>query len=284
MYAKAEGTQRPGSGTQLIRASGPVSAVDLREFWAYRELLFFITWRDIKVRYAQTVIGAGWAILQPVLTMVVFTLVFGRLAGLPSEGVPYALFTFAGLLPWLYFAAGLGNSSNSLVSSASLLSKVYFPRLVIPASAILPPLVDMAFGSLVLAGLMAYYHVVPTWTILFLPAFLAVAVVTALGFGLWLSALNVQYRDIRYVVPLLTQLWLFATPVAYSASLIPASWRLVYSLNPMVGVVEGFRWSILGVGAPPGLLFVASVMVSLLVLISGAFYFRSTERKFVDVV
>ena len=222
------------------------AALDLGELWKFRELLFFLTWRDIKVRYKQTALGAAWAILQPVLTMVVFSIIFGGLAKLPSEGIPYPIFTFTALLPWQLFAFALTQSSNSLVGDQRLISKIYFPRLVVPFSSVLAGVVDFGIAFLVLVGMMVFYGIGLTLSVLWLPVFLLLALASALAIGLWLSALNVKYRDIRYVVPFLTQFWMYATPIAYSSSLIPEKWRWLYSLNPMTGVVEGFRWASLG--------------------------------------
>ena len=256
---------------------------ELSDLWRYRELLFFLTWRDIKVRYKQTVLGAAWAVLQPLLTMVVFSIIFGLLANLPSDGIPYPLFTFTALLPWQLFAFALTNSSNSLVGSQNLISKVYFPRLVIPIASVLPGLVDFVIAFVVLLGMMFYYQIPLTARILVLPVFILLGVLTALAAGFWLSALNVEYRDIRYVVPFLTLFWQYATPVAYSSSLIPEKWRLLYGLNPMAGVVEGFRWALLGKGEIGSLLW-ASVIIVLLLLISGLIYFKRMEDTFADVI
>ncbi len=258
-------------------------ALDLLDVWKYRELLYFLTWRDVKVRYKQTALGAAWAILQPVLTMLVFSIIFGQLAKLPSEGFPYPIFTYTALLPWQLFAFSLANSSNSLVGSQNLVSKVYFPRLVIPIAAVLPGLVDFAISFVVLAGMMAFYHVPLTMRTLALPIFLLLALLTALAVGIWLSALNVEYRDVRYVVPFLTMFWQYATPVAYSSTLIPAKWRLLYGLNPMTGVVEGFRWALLGKGDVGGIIWVSVGIVAVL-LASGLLYFKRMEASFADVI
>ena len=266
-----------------IRPSRGWVPLRLGELWEYRELLYFLTWRDVKVRYKQTVLGAAWALIQPVCTMVVFSLFFGQLAKVPSDGVPYPIFSYAALLPWGYFAQSLGSASNSLVGSANLVTKVYFPRLVVPISGVLSGVIDFAISFLVLIGMMAYYGIAPTAAITLLPAFFLLAMVTALGVGLWLSALNVAYRDVRYVLPFLTQFWLFATPVAYPSSLLAEPWRTVYGLNPMVGVVEGFRWALLGT-SPPGPMLLVSVAVALGLLVSGAAYFRRLERTFADLV
>ncbi|RJP51515.1 MAG: ABC transporter permease [Anaerolineaceae bacterium] len=259
------------------------AALELGDLWRYRELLFLLTWRDIKVRYAQTVLGATWAVLQPLLTMAIFSLIFGQLAKLPSDGIPYPIFTFTALLPWQLFAFSLTNASSSLVSSEKLISKVYFPRLVIPIASVLPGLVDFAISFLVLMGMMIYYQIPLSLRLLSLPFFLVLAVTSALAVGLWLSALNVEYRDIRYVVPFLTLFWQYATPVAYSASLIPDRWRLLYGLNPMTGVVEGFRWALLGSGQVSGLIWVSTAII-ILFFISGLAYFKRMEATFADVI
>jgi lipopolysaccharide transport system permease protein len=268
----------------VIRPSQSWAPLKLGELWEYRDLLFFLAWRDISVRYKQTVLGAAWAIIQPLFTMLLFSLFFGRLGNIPSDGIPYPVFSYAALLPWQYFATALAGSSDSLVGSANLLSKVYFPRLVIPLASILPALVDFAIAFTVLLGLMLFYGIAPTWNVIWLPFFLLLALVTALGVGLWLSALNVQYRDIRYTIPFITQFWLFASPVVYPSSIIPEQWRPLYGINPMAGVIEGFRWALLGTETGPGPLIVVSVVVSLALLVSGAFYFRRMEKSFADVV
>jgi lipopolysaccharide transport system permease protein len=257
--------------------------LNLGDLWRYRELLFFLTWRDIKVRYKQTALGAAWAILQPLLTMIIFSLIFGQLAHLPSEGIPYPIFTFTALLPWQLFAFALTNSSNSLVGNQNLVSKVYFPRLVIPIASVLPGLVDFFISFVVLVAMMIYYQIPLTGRILSLPLFLLLALATALAVGLWLSALNVEYRDVRYVVPFLTLFWQYATPVAYSATLIPEKWRTLYGLNPMTGVVEGFRWALLGSGDIGGLLWV-SIGIVILLLVSGLVYFKHMEDTFADII
>lgn len=257
--------------------------LNLGELWAYRELLFFLAWRDIKVRYKQTVLGAGWAIIQPLFTMLVFSLFFGRLAKMPSDGVPYPLFAFTALVPWTFFAYGLSQAADSLVGGSNLLKKVYFPRLVLPLSSVLSGAVDFFIAFGVLAALMFWYGTVPTTQAIWLPAFLLLALSTALGVGLWLSALNVQFRDIRYTLGFLTQIWLFCTPIAYPSRLLPEPLRTFYGLNPMVGVVEGFRWALLGTPAPGGLVWV-SAAAAVAILISGAFYFRRMERGFADTV
>ena len=260
------------------------TTLGLRELWHYRELLYFLTWRDVKVRYKQTALGAAWAVIQPLFMMLVFTLSFGKLAKVPSDGFPYPIFSFCALLPWQLFAHALTESSNSLVGNQNLITKVYFPRLVVPIAAVLGGLVDFAIAFVILLGMMVYYGIFPGWQILALPAFILFAIVTALAVGLWLSALNVQYRDVRYTITFLIQFWLFATPVAYPSSLIPARWRALYGLNPMAGVVEGFRWSLLGTPDFPGNLIWASVAVVLLLLVGGLFYFRRMEQEFADVI
>jgi lipopolysaccharide transport system permease protein len=267
-----------------IEPSRGWTALRLGDLWDYRELLVFLVWRDIKVRYKQTVLGAGWAIIQPFFTMVVFSLFFGRLAGMPSDGVPYPLFAYAALVPWTFFANGLGQSANSLVSSANLIRKVYFPRLAIPIATVLAEGLDFILAFCVLIGMMLYFGRTPTANAWWLIPLVLLAVTTSLGVGLWLSALNVQFRDIRYVVPFITQFWLFATPIAYPSSLLSEPWRTIYAINPMVGVVEGFRWALLDTNTAPGPMIAASAVTSVLLLFSGAFYFKRMERKFADVV
>jgi lipopolysaccharide transport system permease protein len=283
--ARAGAERRPGHATvTVIEPPDGVPSLGLRELWAYRELLYFITWRDIKVRYKQTALGASWAIIQPLLTMVVFSLFFGRLAKVPSDGVPYPLFSFAALVPWTFFANGLTQSANSVVASQQLVTKVYFPRLAIPIATVLSGAIDFVLAFAVLLAFMAAYRVVPTANALWTLPLLLLAFVASLGVGLWLAALNVQYRDVRYAVPFLTQLWLFATPIAYPSSLLAEPWRTLYGLNPMVGVVEGYRWALLGSGAPPGRMLLASCAAALAVLIGGIIYFRRMERTFADVI
>jgi lipopolysaccharide transport system permease protein len=260
------------------------ASIGLRELWDYRELLYFLTWRDVKVRYKQTALGAAWAIIQPLFMMLVFSLFFGRLAKIPSDGIPYPIFTFCALLPWQLFAHALTESSNSLVANERLITKVYFPRLVVPIAAVLGGLVDFAVAFAILLVMMLYYGIVPTWAIVTLPGFILLAVMTALGVGLWLSALNVKYRDVRYTINFLIQFWLFATPVAYPSSLVPEKWRALYGLNPMAGVVEGFRWALLGKQQAPGAMLWVSVAVVILILIGGLYYFRRMEQEFADVV
>jgi len=268
----------------VIEPSRGWAALRLREVWEYRELLFFLVWRDIKVRYKQTALGATWAVLQPFLTMVVFSIFFGSLAKIPSDGIPYPIFAYTALLPWQLFAHALTESGNSLVGNRQLITKVYFPRLVIPISAVLAGLVDFAIAFGVLLCMMFYYGIVPTAAILTLPLFLVLATATALAVGLWLSALNVEYRDVRYTIPFLTQFWLFATPIAYPSSLVPERWRALYGLNPMAGVVEGFRWALLGKTGAPGSLVIVSFLIVSATLIGGLVYFRRMEKTFADVV
>jgi lipopolysaccharide transport system permease protein len=256
----------------------------LRELWEYRELMYFLTWRDIKIRYKQTALGVAWAVLQPMLTMLVFTIFFGRLAKIPSDGIPYHLFALAGLAPWSFFANGLNQSANSLVTSANMIKKVYFPRLIIPLAAVCSGLIDFVI-AIGLVLIMVVYRGVPlTANLIYLPPFLLLAFVTSLGVGLWLSALNVEYRDVRYVVPFLIQFWMYATPIAYPASLVPYPWRTFYGLNPMVGVVEGFRWVLVGAKTQPGPMVVVSAVAAIVLLVTGALYFRRMEKTFADVV
>lgn len=268
-----------------IKASKGWVSLRLHELWEYRELLYFLTWRDIKVRYKQTFLGVAWAIIQPFFTMVVFSLFFGRLAEVPSDGIPYPIFSYAALLPWTFFANGLAQSSNSIINSANLVKKVYFPRLIVPISGVLSGLPDFVLAFLILVGMMAFYGLFPTLaSIIWLPLFLLLALVTALAVGFWLSALNAQYRDVRYAIPFLTQFWLFATPVAYPASLLDEPWRTLYGINPMVGVVEGFRWALLGAGNPPGPMVLVSSLAAVTLLVTGAFYFRRMEKTMADRV
>jgi lipopolysaccharide transport system permease protein len=258
--------------------------VDLKEIWGYRELLYFLIWRDIKVRYKQTILGAAWAVLQPFLTMVVFSVFFGWLAGMPSGGVPYPLFTYTALLPWQLFAFAMSESGNSLINNQRLINKVYFPRLVVPLAAVLAGLVDFLIAFAVLVGMMLFYGYFPKVNILALPLFVILAILTALAVGLWLSALNVIYRDIRYVIPFLTQFWLFLTPIAYPSSIVPDWLKPLYALNPMVGVVEGFRWALLGSEITLGASFYLSVLVVLAFFIGGVAYFQKMEAYFADVI
>ena len=255
-----------------------------RELWEYRELLFFFVWRDIKVRYKQTVLGAAWAIIQPFFTMVIFSLFFGRLAQVPSDGVPYPIFSYVALVPWSFFATALTQASNSLVTSAQMVKKIYFPRLTLPIATVFAGVVDFVLAFIVLMGMMWYYGVTPTVNVWWLPLFVLLAMVTSLGVSLWLSAMNVQFRDVHYTIPFLTQAWLFVTPIAYPSSLVPEAWRVLYGLNPMAGVVEGFRWALLGTDTAPGPMMIVSVVVSVALFIGGAFYFRRMEQSFADVL
>ena len=274
----------------VIRPTKGWTSLRLDEVWEFRELLFFFTWRDVKVRYKQTLLGAAWAVLQPVLTMVIFSVFFGGLARVGSDGLPYPLFSYAGILPWTFFSFGLSQASNSLVGSSNLIKKVFFPRLIIPLAAVLTGLVDFVISFVVLIGLMAWYRVPPNPMVIWMPALLLLALLAALGFGLWLAALNVEYRDVRHVVPFFVQIWLFVTPVIYPTSRLTTklaeygipTW--LCGLNPMAGVVEGFRWAILGTGSRPGPILLVSSLVTLLVLVSGAFFFRRMEKTFADVV
>lgn len=259
-------------------------AIDFGELWRYRELLVFQAIRDIRVRYKQTVLGVAWAVLQPVVTMVVFSLFFGKLAKLPSDGIPYPVFTFCALLPWQLFTYALTYSSNSLVDNANAVTKVYFPRLILPFSAVISGLIDFAIAFVVLAGIMFYYGVRPGWSVIVLPLFIILALAVAMSIGVWLSALNVKYRDIRYTIPFLSQFWLFATPVAYSSSLVPEKWQTVYGINPMVSVVDGFRWALLGRSAPSIPMLIVSVIATVVLLACGLFYFRRMEKSFADIV
>lgn len=286
----AEMTPAPGvipvGERPVLRIAPPRGWLDLnlREVWAFRELLYFFVWRDLKVRYKQTAIGAAWAVLQPFMAMVIFSLIFGVLAHLPSHGLPYPIFYFAALLPWTYFASALQNATNTVVEQQRVITKVYFPRLVLPISAVLSGLLDFALGFAVYLGLQFYYGIAPGKAILWLPLLLLLAVLTALAVGLWLSALNAIYRDVRYVVPYLVQLWLFASPVVYPSSLVPGRWRVLYGLNPMAGVIEGFRWALTGTGEPPNLLLAASGGVVLVILLGGLVYFQRMETTIADVV
>jgi lipopolysaccharide transport system permease protein len=260
------------------------TSLKLGEIWDYRELVTIFVWRDLKVRYRQTVIGVLWAVLQPFLTMVIFSVFFGRLAGVPSDGIPYPIFSYAALVPWTFFANSMGQASNSLVNNSDMIKKIYFPRLTMPLSAVLAGLVDFVLAFVILLGMMLFYGYFPTLNSLWLPLFLLLAFITALGVGLWFGAMNVKFRDVRYMVPFITQAWLFATPVAYPSSLLSEPWRTLYGLNPMVGVVEGFRWALLGTDTAPGPMIVVSFVVALVILISGFYYFRRTEKTFADVI
>lgn len=268
----------------VIEATRGLASLDLPGIWQYRELLYFLMWREIKVRYKQTAIGAAWAILQPLITMLIFAVIFGYFARIPSDDVPYPLFAYAGLLPWTYFAQAVERSGNSMIENARLITKVYFPRLIVPMASVGTPLVDTALAFVMLVGLMAFYRVYPTARILLLPLFMLLAVLTALAVSLWLSALNVKYRDVRYAIPFLLQIWLYASPVVYSLRIIPTQWRPLFSLNPMAGVIDGFRWALLGQGGPdvPSIVVSAGMMVVL--LLGGLIYFKRMERTFADIV
>jgi lipopolysaccharide transport system permease protein len=258
--------------------------IDFREIWAFRELIYFFVWRDIKVRYKQTAIGAAWAVLQPFMTMVVFSLFFGKLAKMDSHGLPYPIFYYSALLPWMYFATALQSATSVVVDQQQVITKVYFPRLILPISAVMAGLVDFAISFVVFLGMMVYYRTAPGWTIILFPAFLLLAVATALGVGLWLSALNAIYRDVRYVIPFIVQFWLFASPVAYPSTLVPQKWRWLYGLNPMAGVIEGFRWSLTGHGQPPSIMLAVSAATVLLLVAGGMAYFHRMEGTIADVV
>ncbi len=268
----------------IIKPSSGWSALNLRDLWLYRELILFMTWRDLKVRYKQTLLGASWAVLQPFLTMVVFSIFFGNLANVPSDGVPYPIFSYTALIPWTLFSKALHDASRSLVASSHMITKVYFPRMILPLASVLAGVVDFLIAFVVLIGMMIFYGIYPTSNIWALPLFLLLALVTAVGVGLWLSALNVLYRDINYVLPFLTQFWMFLTPIAYPSSMVPQRFQTLYALNPMTGVVEGFRWALLGTGQTPGTMTLVSSVVALVLLISGMFYFRRMERQFADMV
>jgi lipopolysaccharide transport system permease protein len=278
---------RPAQGAlhrTRIQPSSGWGSLNLAELWAHRELVYFLTWRDVKVRYKQTALGAIWAIIQPIMTMAVFALFFGRLAKVPSDGVPYPLFAFTALVPWMFFSNGLTQASNSLVHNANLLTKVYFPRLAIPISTVMAGALDFVLSFVVLVAFVAYYGITPTANVVWLPLFALLALVTSLGVGLWAAAINVQFRDVRYTIPFLTQFWMFGTPVAYPSSLLPEPWRTVFGINPMVGVVEGFRWSLVGAKTAPGPIIALSSLVAVALLVSGAYYFRRMERTFADIV
>jgi len=273
------------SEQRLVIEAGRTERHYWRDLWRYRELLYFLSWRDILVRYKQTVIGVAWSVIRPVLTMIVFTIIFGKLAKFPSGNAPYAILVYAAMLPWQFFSNALSESSNSLISNSNMISKVYFPRLIVPGSAVIVSLVDFLISFVVLAALMAWYRFVPSWHIVTVPLFLLLALSASLGFSLWLSALNVKYRDFRYIVPFIVQFGLYVSPVGFASSVIPEKWRLLYSLNPMVGVIDGFRWAILGGEARiywSG--FLLSLALTLLILLGGIRYFRNTERIFADII
>ena len=271
--------------TVYIKPSRGLAALNLRDLWIYRELVFFMVWRDVKVKYKQTLLGMAWAVVQPVMTMLVFTFVFDRVANLPTDGIPYEVFSFTGLLPWGLFVTALNQGSRSLVAHNNMVTKIYFPRLILPMASVFAGLVDFIIAFVILIGLLIYFQVTPAWQYLWtLPLFLLLALITALGVALWLSAINVKYRDVNHALPFLTQFWLFATPVAYSFSTIPGNWQILLSLNPMTGVVNGFRWALLGSGAGPDITLWISVIISILIFVSGLFYFRSMEKTFADTI
>ncbi len=271
--------------TVYIKPSKGLAALNLRDLWIYRELVFFMVWRDVKVKYKQTLLGMAWAVVQPVMTMLVFTFVFDRVANLPTDGIPYEVFSFTGLLPWGLFVTALNQGSRSLVAHNNMVTKIYFPRLILPMASVFAGLVDFIIAFVILIGLMVYFQVAPAWQYLWtLPFFLLLVLVTALGVALWLSAINVKYRDVNHALPFLTQFWLFATPVAYSFSTIPENWQILLSLNPMTGVVNGFRWALLGSGNGPDIALWISAIISILIFISGLFYFRSMEKTFADTI
>lgn len=283
---RAAGTRVPGVNIPYVRiesSRGWVS-LKLREIWEYRELLYFLIWRDVKVRYKQTVIGVGWAVLQPLLTMVVFTVIFGNLAKVPSDGLPYPIFAYTALLPWTYFSQAVNRSGVSLVSSAGVIKKVYFPRLIVPIAAAVSPMVDFGIAFVVLLGMMAWFGIAPTWGILTLPIFLLFALTTALAVGFLASAINVRYRDVGYAIPFLMQIWMFVSPVFYPVSMVPAKWHILYSLNPLAGVIEGFRWALLGKESPDFGVMAVSAIIVFILLLGGIVYFKRMERTFADVV
>ena len=276
---------KPEPTTVYIKPANGLAALNLRDLWTYRELIYFMIWRDLKVRYKQTLLGAAWAVIQPLMTMLVFTFLFSNVAKMPSDNIPYPIFSYTALLPWGLFTTALNNASRSLTSNTNMVTKVYFPKLILPMASVLAGLVDFAIAFVILFGLMFFYHVTPSWTALWaVPVFLLLSVITALGVALWLSAVNVQYRDVGYALPFLTQFWMFLTPVAYSSSVISQKWQIVYALNPMAGVVNGFRWALLGSGNPPDVLVAISAGIALVVLFTGLIYFRNMERTFADTI
>jgi lipopolysaccharide transport system permease protein len=275
----------PEPTTVYIKPANGLAALNLRDLWIYRELIYFMIWRDLKVRYKQTLLGAFWAVLQPVLTVLVFNFLFSSVAKMPSDGLPYPIFSYTALLPWGLFATALNSASRSLTSNSNMIGKVYFPRLILPMASVLGGLVDFAIAFVILIGLMIYYHVTPGWNALWaLPVFTLLSIITALGVALWLSAINVQYRDVGYALPFLSQFWMFITPIAYSSKVISEKWQIVYALNPMAGVVNGFRWALLGSGNPPDMLVLISTVIALIILITGLIYFRNMERTFADTI
>jgi homopolymeric O-antigen transport system permease protein len=282
--SSSSATAASADSVVVIRTGKGFSKQDLVALWEFRELFYFLVWRDVKIRYKQTAIGAAWAIVQPVMTMVIFTVIFGNFAKIPSDGLPYAIFSYTALLPWNYFAQAIARSGDSLVGDSNLIKKVYFPRLMIPLAAVSSPLVDFFISFLVLLAMLAWFGITPGWGVLVLPVFLVLAFMTALAVGLWLSPLNARYRDIRYTIPFLTQLWMYASPVVYSVSMVPEKWRLIFSLNPLAGVIEGFRWALLGQGSPAIGAIMISASVVLMLLLGGTFFFKRMERYFADVL
>jgi lipopolysaccharide transport system permease protein len=276
-------TEKADLPAVVIRPLRGWTPINLREIWNYRELLYFLTWRDLKVRYKQTLLGFAWAILQPFMMMIVFSLFFGNLLKVPSEGIPYPLFNYTALLPWTLFSQGINQSSNSLVNNVSLIQKIYCPRLIMPISGILTPVVDFAIAFIILIGLMFFYGYIPTVRILMVIPLVLLVMLTAAGVGLWLSAINVRYRDVRYTMPFIIQLWFFASPVVYASSILPERFQIIYGLNPMAGIIEGFRWAVVGTD-PPGSLMIVSVLITIVIFISGLYYFRRMEKTFADVV
>ncbi len=274
----------PAQHNSVITPSKGWLSLNLREVWAYRELLGILAWRDVSVRYKQSIAGIGWAIFQPLMTALIFTIIFGKFARLPSDGIPYPLYTYCALLPWNYFARSLGSTSDSIVDSSHLITKVYFPRLILPISKVFAGLIDFLIAFLILGGMMAWYGIAPTWGIVYLPLFIFMATLTALGIGLWFTALNVKYRDVRFLVPFITQVWMYASPVAYSISIVPQNLKWLYSLNPMVGVIEGFRWALLGKSAPDVATMLVPMGAVVLLMVGGFYYFRRTEKMFADII
>ena len=274
----------PAAHTTVITPSKGWLSLNLREVWAYRELLGILAWRDVTVRYKQSIAGVGWAIFQPVMTALIFAVIFGKFAKLPSDGIPYPVYTYCALLPWNYFARSLGSASDSIVDSSHLITKVYFPRLILPISKVFAGLIDFLIAFLILVGMMAWYKISPTWGLIYLPLFILMATLTALGIGLWFTALNVKYRDVRFLVPFISQVWMYASPVAYSISIVPENLKWLYSLNPMVGVIEGFRWALLGKAAPSYETMMIPMGIVSVLLVGGFYYFRRTEKMFADII
>jgi len=277
-------TTRDSLTVTIISPTRGWKGIDLKELWRYRELLYFLVWRDIKVRYKQSLLGVGWAILQPLLTMIIFTIFFGQWAGIPTDDIPQPIFYFAGILPWQFFQSGVSKAGTSLVASRNLITKIYFPRIAVPIAPIIAGLLDFGLAFIILIGMMFFFGITPTSALWTLPLFLILAILTAVGIGIWLAGLNVAYRDIGYVMPFLLQVWFFLSPIVYSSSIVPEKLRPYYGLNPMAGVVQGFRWAILGVGKPDSVDLIASIGVTLFILLSGVFYFKRMERTFADVV